>query len=113
MLTEVEDAYNLEVTSRFPGTSLPLFTSCAAVMWDYVLLLVLSGTLAASATGGRRVRVLIPLVLQLRRTTSRWSLPVFYRRTARVFAGSVSPSAALVLCRVTHKTEANRINNVI
>ena len=59
MLTEVEDAYNLEVTSRFPGTSLPLFTSCAAVMWTYILLLLLLGTLAASATGGRRVWLII------------------------------------------------------
>ncbi len=30
MPTGVEDAYNLEVTSRFPRTILPLFTSCAA-----------------------------------------------------------------------------------
>ena len=98
MLTGVEDDYNLEVTSRFPRTNLPLFTSCAAVMWNY-LLLVLSGSLAATASTGRRGRPRLVLMarLLLALTTSTLMLLVCTRRMARTSAGSVSPSAALVL----------------
>ena len=66
-------------------------------MWAYITLLVLLGTLAATATGGRRVGLLIPLVLQLLLTTSDSMRRRSARRSARTFAGTVSPSAALVL----------------
>jgi hypothetical protein len=97
MPTGVEDAYNLEVTSRFTGTSLPLFTSCAAGVSICPYRRVPLGTLASSATGGRRALPLILLVLRLLRTTSTLGPLTSSRRMAHGGAGAVAPSAALVL----------------
>ncbi len=78
---------------------LPLFTSCAAGTLTRPCLLVLSGTLASSATGGRRVALVRGMTawLRLALTSSTLMLLVCTRRLARITATSVSPSAALVL----------------
>ncbi len=73
--------------------------SCAAGGSLCPLLLVLSGSLAALAYGGRRgprLRALMaPLFLAL--TTSALMPLVWPRQAARITATPVSPSAALVL----------------
>ena len=78
---------------------LPLFTSCAAGTLTRPWLLVLSGTLASTATIGRReVRLLtLMALLFLVLTTSDSMSRRFTRRMARALTTSVSPSAALVL----------------
>ena len=88
----------LQIYTTDPGLCF-LPTSCAAVMWNYLSLLVLSGSLASAASTGRRVppRLVLMARLPLALTTSTLMLLVCTRRMARTSAGSVSPSAALVL----------------
>ncbi len=76
---------------------LPLFTSCAA--GSSILAMVSLGSLASTATGGRRVDLVHAMTawLRLALTTSTLMLLVCTRRMARLTATTVSPSAALVL----------------
>ena len=74
------------------------FTSCAAgLLTCLVVMVALSWPLASTATGGRRELPLILLVLRLLLTSSPSMRRRSTRRTARISAGTVSPSAALVL----------------
>ncbi len=75
-----------------------LFTSCAAGTSILLTLLVLSGSLASTATTGRRAEpVMFGVLLALVDTTSTLMRQRFTRRGAQTAAGSVFPSAALVL----------------
>ena len=71
---------------------------CAAGISTCLILLVLLGSLASAAPGGRRVGLIISGVqLAWAVTTSTLVLRVSARPLARITATTVSPSAALVL----------------
>ncbi len=86
----------LQIYTADPGLCF-LPTSCAAGVSICPYRRVPLGTLASSATGGRRALPLILLVLRLLRTTSTLGPPTSSRRMAHGGAGAVAPSAALVL----------------
>ncbi len=71
-----------------------LFSQASCAAGTSIPTMVSLGTLARTATGGRRERRRILLVPRLPFTTSALMLLVWFRRLARITATSVSPSAA-------------------
>ena len=75
-----------------------LFTSCAAGTSVWLILLASLGALASTATGGRRVGLIMSGAQPGWAVTTSYSmLMMCTRRMVRLTAGTVSPSTALVL----------------